>query len=182
MGESGLMSAGANTAVKIHDFRERLNFSEVASDEPFWLAVYRKAFPTMVNCMLTSGRTEGQKLGVDRVIYLANNRIIRIDEKKREKDYDDILLEYVSVNTTGAPGWIEKDLAIDYIAYAFMPSKRVYLFPWDMLKRCWLNYRTEWLNKYKIPPAQNRGYQTLSVAVPIAVLKEAVRAAAIIQL
>jgi len=166
----------------IHNFAEMLVYSEEASDEPFWREVYKKAFPNMVNEMLGSGNTESQRMGIDRVVLLANGKMLKIDEKKRQRCYPDILLEYVSVDTTGAPGWIEKDLPIDYIAYAFMPTKRVYLLPWDMLKRAWDHYKKDWLAKYKIPPAQNNGYKTLSVAVPIDILLNAVKSASIIQL
>ena len=166
----------------VHDFVEQLVFSEKSSDELFWSAVYQKAFPNMVNFMLASGDTVSQRMGIDRVILLANGQVIKIDEKKRREDRDDILLEYISVDTTNAPGWIEKDLAIDYLAYAFMPSKRVYLFPWPMLRRAWMQYKPVWLSQYKIPPAQNNGYKTLSVAIPIKELRSAVSRASFIQL
>lgn len=166
----------------IHDFRERLAYSEVASDEPFWNAVYRKAFPSMVNLMLASGDTESQRMGIDRVIILSNGQVLKIDEKKRTEIFQDILLEYISVDKTGAPGWIEKDLAIDFLAYAFMPNKRVYLFPWLLLRRAWRHFKDKWIEMYPKITANNNGYKTISVAVPIEVLVKAVNAASVIQL
>jgi hypothetical protein len=159
---------------KVHDFKERLRFSEQAGDEPFWEAAYRKMFPNMVNMMGGPGDTDSQRQGVDRVILLSNNHVLRIDEKKREKVYDDILLEYVSVDTTGAPGWIEKDLAIDFLAYAFMPTRQVYFFPWTLLRRAWNRYGEEWKRDYGKREAHNNGYKTLSCPVPISVLGNAV--------
>jgi len=164
-----------------HDFNERLNYSLEASDEPFWEAIYKKAFPTMTNLTAIDDLSK-QKLGIDRIIYFDNGKKLYIDEKKREKVYPDILLEYISVDHNNTPGWIEKDLAIDYLAYAFMPSKCVYLYPWDMLRRAWLHYRKSWLRKYKLIEAKNEGYSTWSVAVPIEILQNAVSTAAIIQL
>lgn len=166
----------------VHDFRRQLAYSETASDEPFWNAVYRKAFPNMVNHMVCSGNTQSQRMGIDRLILLSSGRTLSVDEKKRREEYDDILLEYVSVDTTGAPGWMEKDLAIDYIAYAFMRTQRVYLFDWPMLRRAWLHYKSVWLAKYPKITAQNNGYKTLSLAVPIEVVRNAVNTAMIIQL
>ena len=166
----------------VHDFRERLRFSERASDEPFWQAVYRKAFPGMVTMSLCPGNTQAQRIGIDRVITLSSGKILRIDEKKREKVYQDILLEYLSVDATGAPGWIEKDLLIDFLAYAFMPTQRVYLFPWEMLRRAWLQFGGKWKEEYPHIEAKNNGYSTWSVPVPIRVLRSAVHRAAIIQL
>jgi len=171
-----------NQTQKVHEFRECLEWSEKASDEPFWEAVYRKAFPNMLWCKACSGNTVGQRRGVDRLIYLANDRVLRIDEKKREEVYDDILLEFLSVDTTGAAGWIEKNLAIDYLAYAFMPDKRVYLFDWLMLRRVWVNFGEGWKRQYPIIKAQNNGYQTHSVAVPIETLRSKVSLATVIQL
>jgi hypothetical protein len=164
----------------LHDFQERLLWSEDASGEPFWDAVYRKAFPNLVNHMQCNGNTTSQRMGVDRVLHLSNGRTLYIDEKKREREYDDILLEYVSVDSTGAPGWMEKDLSIDYLAYAFMPSKRCYLFPWLMLRRAWMRFGEDWKQQHRIVQARNNGYSTWSVAVPIAVVQQAVRRAMII--
>lgn len=164
----------------IHNFNERLAWSEQGSTEPFWDAVYRKAFPNLVNHMQCLGDTASQRMGIDRLIHLSNGRTLYVDEKKREKDYGDILLEYVSVDRTGAPGWMEKDLAIDYLAYAVMPCHRCYLFPWLMLRRAWLHYREQWIGKYKTCPAKNGSYTTLSVAVPTAIVLGAVKQAMLI--
>ena len=163
-----------------HDFRERLAWSESQSDEPFWDAVYRKAFPNMVFHHASTGDTQSQRQGIDRLIHLTNGRTLYIDEKKREKDYPDICLEYISVDRTGAPGWIEKDLNIDFLAYAFMPAKKCFLFPWLQLRRAWLHFGKEWKARYFNPKAQNRGYTTISVAVPIDVVQSAVRPASVI--
>jgi len=159
---------------KVHDFNDNLEWSEQQSDEPFWDAIYRKAFPNMVWHKLCNGNTEGQHRGVDRLIYLSNDRILRIDEKKRKEVYQDILLEYISVDTINAPGWIEKDLAIDYLAYAFMPIQTVYLFDWLMLRRVWLHFGNEWKEKYEKVSAKNSTYTTWSVAIPIKILRNAV--------
>lgn len=175
---------------QVHDFNEQLAYSEQISCEPFWNAVYRKAFPNMVNHMLCSGDTQGQRMGVDRIVYLGNNLTLAIDEKKRKKDYGDMLLEYVSVDKTGAPGWAAKDLAIDYLAYAVMPSKQCHLFPFQLLRRVWNAYGDEWIavatenerklkecregklsgyksNGYRLVVTPNKDYNTLSVAVPM---------------
>ncbi len=161
-----------------HDFHERLAFSQAASDEPFWEAVYRKAFVGFKRME----QIDGDRDGTDRIVHLDNGDGIRVDEKKREKVYQDIILEHISNTVSETPGWIEKDLTIDYLAYAFMPIKRVYLFPWLMLRRAWDHYGEEWKATYRMIRAKNKGYWTFSVAVPIDVLTKAVVNAAIIQL
>jgi hypothetical protein len=167
---------------EIHEFDKSLAWGESMSDEPFWKEIYTQAFPTMVNLMKADGDTLSQRMGIDRIIILANGEIIKIDEKKRATVYPDILLEYISVDTTNAPGWIEKDLSIDYLAYAFMPTKRVYLFPWLLLRKAWIKHKEEWVKTYKTIEAQNRNYVTISKAIPINVLMKAVARAGIIQL
>ena len=169
-------------SIVTHDFQEQLAYSEEASGELFWDAIYRKAFPDMVNHMPASGDHDSQRRGIDRVVMLSNGKTLYIDEKKRKKDYPDILLEYISCDTTNAPGWMEKGLFIDYLAYAFMPSQRVYLLDWLMLRRAWIRYSEEWKKKYDCVPAQNVGYKTWCVAVPIGVILSAVKNATIIQL
>ena len=162
---------------RLHNFRERLEWSECQKDEPFWDVVYRKAFPNLVNHMPTPGDVASQRMGIDRIVFLANGRSIMIDEKKRGKEYNDILLEYVSVDTTGATGaagWIEKDLAIDFLAYAFVPSGRCYLFPWPMLRQAWETNKARWKAAYRPVIARNRDYSTYSLPIPIPELQRSI--------
>ena len=173
---------GQSSMSVVHDFHERLDFSEQAGHEAFWDAVYRKAFPSLVMHQSVIGDSACQRAGIDRVILLSNNKSLYIDEKKREREYNDILLEYISADTINSPGWIEKDLAIDYLAYAFMQSQRCYLFSWPLLRRAWQNFKPVWIKRYPRIEAQNHGYKTISVAVPIEVLRRAVSTAAVIQL
>lgn len=167
---------------KVHDFQERLQFSTSHVNEPFWLAVYAKAFPNMECAMPVTEKSQGQYLGIDRVIYLHSGKTLYVDEKLRESDYPDIALEYISNDQTNSPGWIEKELLIDYIAYAFLPSRRCYLFDWLMLRRAWIEFKAVWLAEYFLIPAKNSYYTTWSVAVPTDVLLKAVKNASIIQL
>jgi hypothetical protein len=166
----------------VHDFHERLAYSEAGSHEPFWDAVYRKAFPNLVSHTPCPGDFASQRMGIDRVIVLSSGDILKIDEKKRERQYEDVLLEYLANDMSGAPGWIEKDLAIDYLAYAFMPTRKCLLLPWLTLRRVWAGYGKRWLNTHPIIKAQNKNYKTLSVAVPIAELQSAVSKAMLVTL
>lgn len=166
-------------------FQEDLAFSLGASEETFWDAVYRKAFTNFQYSELCTDLAK-QKEGIDRTIYLTNGNVLWVDEKVRRKTYRDILLEHTSNVERGTPGWMEKDLAMDYLAYAFMPTKVCYLFPWPLLRRAWLQYRLKWRTEYwDTAPGTTRlpgggFYMTHSVAVPIDVLQRAVTTAAII--
>lgn len=166
----------------MNEFATDLAYSEAMSSDEFWEAIYRKAFPDMVGQLPVTGDNQAQRLGIDRLIVLASGRVLRVDEKKRRMVRNDILLEVVSVDTKNAPGWIEKDLAIDYLAYAFMPTKTCYLFPWDFLRSAWLRHGRDWRAAYGTVAAQNPGYRTISVPVPIKDLRRAVANAGVVQL
>ncbi len=161
----------------IHDFKQDLDWSQKASDEQFWQKVYSKAFPNMTNCVSCID-LDAQKQGVDRLIYLSSGDVVKIDEKKRREMHDDILLEYA--HSSGVAGWIEKDLSIDYLAYAFMPIRKVYLFPLLILRRAWLKKNKLWKSTCQLVKSYNRQYITFSVAVPIEVLRSEITSASIV--
>lgn len=171
------------TMTSARDFWEDNSYSLESGEEAFWAAVYKKAFYNLRSQELCTNR-EKQRQGIDRILYLSNGAVLHVDEKKRREDYPDVLLEYTSCLERDTPGWIEKDLTIDYLAYAFMPSKRCFLFPWHMLRRAWLKYGEHWKGEHRYVKAKTRvgndEYHTVSVAVPTGVLLKAVSTATII--
>lgn len=152
----------------IHNFTKMLKRSNSEEDELFWDKAHRSAFDVfdIEKCI----DLELQKSGVDRIVTLKNGCMLYIDEKLREKDYGDVLLEYISNDTTGAPGWIEKDQKTNVIAYGVRPTKTVMYFTFSWLRHAWEKNKKTFLEKYKIPPAKNIGYNTHSVAIPLCVL------------
>ena len=68
-----------------HEFTDEREFSEAASSEPFWDAVYRQAFPNLVSHMPCPGDFASQRMGIDRVLLLSNGKTLTIDEKKRRE-------------------------------------------------------------------------------------------------
>lgn len=160
-----------------HDFATSLARSHAQANAPWWERVYRLAFRNFASS--TSVRDDGwaQRGGIDRVVILASGKHLWIDEKVREKDYPDVLLERWSDRDRKSPGWIQKELACDYIAYAFVPTQRCYLLPFQELRRVWLNNGKEWIDLaekerigFRIVLANNGSYVTESVAVPTEIL------------
>jgi len=167
----------------MNDFNKCYNIAESGKLEPFWNEIYHRAFPNITNLMRgKKGKCNSQDKGVDRIIELENGRTIKIEEKVRTESYNDIALEYISNDTINSPGWMEKELAVDYLAYAFLPTNIVYLFDWRMLKKAWNTNKTKWLNNYFIAKAPNENYTTYSVCVPIDELLESCKNACIIKL
>ena len=150
----------------IADFDKDLKFSQEQASQPWWSDVYRQAFPDMVAMTDVRWDTRLQFAGVDRLIITSAGRVWRIDEKVRREDYGDILLEFVSNDKTGLPGWAVKDLECDFIAYAIRPTCRCFLLPIVPLQRAWRLHSAEWLKTYGKKHAKNKGYTTLNCPVP----------------
>lgn len=167
----------------LHDFKTSLARSHEQESAPWWGEVYKKAFPASFHSMY-SVRQDGwaQRGGIDRVVNLKSSKRITVDEKVRYKDYNDFAIERWSDRGRKVPGWIQKDLACDYIAYAFVPTQRCFLLPFQNLQRAWIKHGRNWIHAaeqkqdgFQIVIAKNRNYDTESVAVPIPVLMSAIQ-------
>jgi hypothetical protein len=167
----------------VHDFQQQNAYSQKPADEAFWEAAYRAYFPDFLSMTPCIPDVNAQRTGVDRVIVLTNGREVRVDEKKRAQSYcdpdgnPDILLEFLSNDKTGAPGWMNKPLNVDFIAYALMDVRTVYMLPWDGLRRVWSRNAAYWKQKYGVKTAANDGYLTHSIPVPVPEIYRAISAA-----
>lgn len=190
-GRSGVVGSGEGRVPQYRDFHEDLAYSDRASEEPFWEAVYRKAFVNFAGQLKSSGDTAAQHMGIDRIVHLTSGAVLRIDEKKRRKVRDNVFLEYQHVYDSGrkAPGWMEKDLNIDYIAYAFIPTRRVLLLPWHLLRAAWLDKKEDWIQRaedssnaeFYIARSPNRGYVSYGCTVPIGIVYKSMNRNSIIE-
>lgn len=154
----------------LHSFADSLAWSESYSDAPWWLEVYRRAFPNLASMVRVRDDGWAQRGGIDRVLQLKCGRTYTVDEKVRAKDWPDFALERWSDTAKQKPGWIQKPLACDFIAYAFVPSQTCYLLPVPTLQRAWRLFGRKWADAYGEIKAPNSGYVTTSVCVPRDVL------------
>lgn len=171
----------------MHNFAASLALSKEQEDAPWWREVYSRAFPGFNGMMSVRDDGWAQRGGIDRVVTLKSGKTITIDEKVRSKSYGDILLERWSGREKKTPGWIQKDLACDFIAYAFIPDKRCYLLPFLPLRTAWLQCGRDWIdraeageNGFRKVLAINDGYTTESIAIPIPELLGAVHRAQVV--
>ena len=172
--------AGRLAVPSVHRFRDSLALSESFTDAPWWSELYRKAFPSMVSAVSVRDDGWAQRGGIDRVITIACGRVFTVDEKVRTNDWPDILLERWSDEVRAKPGWIQKPLACDFIAYAFAPSRRCYLLPVAPLQRAWRLNGRHWIDQYGERRARNVGYCSSNVPVPIETLMGAIAAAMVL--
>ena len=161
--------------MNVHSFAESLAKSAAQADAPWWEPLYRDAFPNFATMSCVRSDGWAQRGGIDRVITLASGKTVTVDEKVRERDWPDILWEFWSDRDKKTPGWVVKDLACDFIAYAFVPSRTCYLLPALQVRRAWRLHGPSWVQKarenargFRLVEADNGRYVTVSVAVPVA--------------
>lgn len=161
-----------------HDFAERLAYSQTLSDEGDWEAFYRRIWPDYVMCARVDAHSDWQRAGVDRCIWLPNGRQILVDEKKREKDYGDLLIEEWSVwhsetSTKNKIGWsLDPTKRCDFVAYAIPSAHKCYLLPFELTRLTCAHNLEHWKairlkdGRAAYPKAAaNNGYKTINVAV-----------------
>jgi hypothetical protein len=138
------------------------------------LPIYRRAFPTLMSAVAIEQDGWAQRAGIDRLLTLACGRTFTVDEKIRTEDWPDVLLERWSDEARRSPGWVQKSLAADFIAYAHAPAATCALLPVPALQRAWRQHGRQWIGLYGQRRAQNRGYTSVSVPVPRGVLMQAI--------
>lgn len=172
----------------VHEFKSSLKLSQEFEDKDWWELVYKEAFPGFHSMMSVRKDGWAQRGGIDRVIQLSSGKTYTVDEKVRLTSYGDILLERWSSKEKQTPGWVQKSLACDFIAYAFVPDEKVYVLPFNSLQRAWIENGKQWIDLatsqsdgFKVVLAKNQGYTTESIAVPIPTLLSAVAQAQIVK-
>ena len=117
----------------MNEFNKDLEYSLEQQDNKMFDSLYKKAFPHLVEIEVVED-IELQKKGIDKILHLEGGKTLLIDEKKRRKDYGDILLEEYSNYDKKVVGWLGKHKHTDYIVYAIMPSNKAYLLPFTLLQ------------------------------------------------
>jgi len=176
----------------LHSFSKSLAESHEFEDAEWWGQVYREAFYGLAAMVSTRDDGWAQRAGIDRVITLRSGRTFYVDEKVRKKDWPDVILERWSDRERRSPGWIQKPLAIDYMAYAYVPSRTCLLFPFELLQRSWRLNGRMWVDQaekkaggYSVILAENsengRDWTTESIGVPREDLFSAMRGAMVVR-
>ena len=162
---------------RVHRFADSLALSESYAEADWWLPIYRRAFPRLASAVSVRDDGWAQRGGIDRILTLECGRTFTVDEKVRMENWPDVLLEQWSDEVRRVPGWIQKPLACDFIAYAYAPSGVCYLLPVAPLQRAWRQRGREWADRYGRRRAVNPGYVSVGVPVPRGELLHAIAAA-----
>lgn len=161
-----ITSRNSHRARPEHHFRTSLAISDSYRGAGWWIPVYQRAFPRLESAVAVKDDGWAQRGGIDRLVTLSCGRTFSIDEKVRLHEWPDILLEQWSDEARRIPGWVQKPLACDFIAYAFAPTGVCYLLPVPALQRAWRMFGRDWIKHYGKRRAYNPGYVSVSVPVP----------------
>ncbi len=158
---------------RVHRFQDSHDLAEQYGPD-WWLPIYRRAFPTLMSAVAVKHDGWAQRGGIDRLLTLSCGRTYTVDEKIRTQDWPDVLLERWSDEARQSPGWVQKPLACDFIAYAHAPAATCVLLPVPALQRAWRQHGRSWIGLYGQRRAENLGYTSVSVPVPRGVLMQAI--------
>jgi hypothetical protein len=165
---------------KFNNFTRDLEFSFDTKDDDFINKFYFRVFPNLdkiENVILM----ELQKRGIDKILHFKNGKQVLIDEKKRRRNYGDILIEEYSNFETKKWGWISREKHTDYIVYIIMDIQKIYLLPFLLLQKAWIKNYKQWLSNYGRKNAKNYNannefiYTTSNIAIPTTVLLTAIK-------
>lgn len=157
----------------MNDFQTDLEYSLEERENEIFDRFYFRVFPNLKTVELVS-EIRLQLDGIDKRLIFNNGKAVLVDEKKRRKDYGDILLEEYSDFERKKIGWLGRHKKTDYIVYAVMPSQKVYLLPFLLLQKAWIRNYKYWTSIYERKFAENEGYRTSNIPIPVNVLLDAI--------
>lgn len=160
--------------MKYNDFNIDLEYSLEERENEIFDRFYFRIFPHLEKIKLVEDKSMQLK-GIDKILIFENGKKLTIDEKKRRKDYGDILLEEYSNYETKKIGWLGREKYTDYIVYAIMSTKKIYIFPFLILQLAWIENYKSWLKKYGRRFAQNKEYRTSNIPIPTEILLNAIK-------
>lgn len=155
-------------------FEFDLQYSNKGIIEDSFIEVYEKMWPKADYMKVEDIGL--QRRGIDRIISYPGfgDKQIFVDEKIRRVDYGDIAIEEYSDFGRRKPGWIQPSKHTDYIAYGIEPARKVYLLPFETLRRAFINNYSTWKHRRRFTKAElNNGYRTSFITVSPSELFEA---------
>ena len=183
---------GRNTAMKVHDFQERLNFSQGVEVSSAIFDHLLEITPKAVE--IRRAAVHEDKHGTDYWIIRDDLPPLSIDIKHRsfcpimKFNSDDICIETCSIYTGSEPPWkdenrykigwtLDKNKRTDFVVFTWPHDKKtrfwILYFPW-LCQAANLNWR-KWAKQYKERSAINSGYLTLNIFPPREIVAQEMR-------
>src|SRR3990167_11227785 len=101
----------------MNDFQTDLEYSLESGEDILFDNFYKRIFGNSLERIELVTDLKLQYKGIDKILHFTSGKTITIDEKKRLKDYGDILIEIWSNTEKRTLGWVFKPYT-DYIIYA----------------------------------------------------------------
>ncbi|APB32802.1 hypothetical protein GlitD10_0490 [Gloeomargarita lithophora Alchichica-D10] len=160
----------------IHDFNESLKKSQDPQYETFWQECYKQEFGDQLTAAFSTGSlpSEWQRAGIDRLVLTKSGNTYYVDEKLRDNDWGDFLIEYASVAHRSGNGWrvekpgwaIDPQKRCDFILYGIPTVEKYWFLPYHALRNAVGGNLAEWKTRYRVISATNQKYHSLSIPVP----------------
>jgi hypothetical protein len=113
--------------------------------------VIKRFFPDVLTITpVPASASVAQRVGLDVTVLLASGRLITIDYKIRERDYNDILFEYGIYEANGefSAGYVNKaHLQNDFLLSYFQDTGRGELLEMATHRKLWQLHGSEWVRK-----------------------------------
>lgn len=153
-----------------NQFQRDLEESNSIQNTEWWNTVHKTAFRNVVQVRPVLDKLT-QSRGVDRVILTqahedAPIHKITIEEKLDQTSYHNMALETKSTargDDEGTPGWINKPLISNLLAYGFAQRGEVHYFDTIEFMNLWKSNEVEWKRYY----GERRVYSSHARVVPV---------------
>jgi len=173
----------------VYDFRSKFEYSK-GEKEQSDIELLKKLLGTD-NVRKTPD--EEDLKGIDYVATLRKGAQVNIDTKTRAPGASrgwygeepelalEVWAEVPTETSPGKTGWtLDEGSNVDYILYTFdkSDSENFYFFPFQLLRKCFLNNCKEWINKYsyrtQVSQHRKKRWSSTAVFVPASVVAEAI--------
>lgn len=118
-----------------------------------------------------------QKKGIDKLVYLSNGRVVKLEEKLRDSNYEDVLIEAWSTffdwnDKRNRDGWIRKtNQEAELLLYVF-PNGDWLIVPFALLQTTWKRHSAAWHSDERIGKkvARDGTKKSMNAAIPFDIL------------
>ena len=166
----------AREVILVHKFSESFAKSKHLAYADWWDALCAEAFDGFIKRVVVEDAAVDKK-GVDSLVYTTHSdEPIKVEEKVREGEWSDILLEAWSSREDKVLGWtLDKSKVTDELMYVFIKGdyRYGYVINFEELRSAFWANGSEWAEEFSTKDSYNYGYTSVNIPVPVFVLAKA---------